>query len=125
MRTYEPLDGTWRLGDDANNLRKIQADYREGWLTEQLASIKLLLCDYFSSGKCDSKQGKTISPMGATKNGGKILKVRWTVPGQGKSGGLRLCIVVFCEEMEVIAAEGWLRKTNASDQAYFDAAEDA
>src|SRR5713226_7345344 len=48
------------------------------------------LCEYFSGGSCTHKVGKSISPMGATKAGGKKLKVRWLVPGQGKSGGLRL-----------------------------------
>ena len=52
-------------------------------------ALKKYLCHYFSNGTCNTA-GSGISPMGATPKGGKILKVRWAMPGCGKSGGLRL-----------------------------------
>ncbi len=56
-----------------------------------LGSLQKYLCRYFSAASdCSREQGKSISPMGATKSGGKCLKVRWIVTGRGKSGGLRM-----------------------------------
>jgi hypothetical protein len=54
---------------------------------------------------------------------GKILKVRWMTPGCGKSGGLRLAIVVYCESFKVVLCRGFLRNTEPSG-AEFDAAAD-
>lgn len=54
--------------------------------------------------------GSTISPLGATKSGGKILKVRWKYMGAGKSGGLRLCLVAFCEQLRVVLCHASLRR---------------
>lgn len=34
--------------------------------------------------------------MKATAKGGKVLKVRWAIPGSGKSGSLRLVVVAYC-----------------------------
>jgi hypothetical protein len=60
-------------------------------------ALRAYLCDYFNSDegtRCEQKQGKGISPVGfPTGAGGKCLKVRWLIPGQGKSGGLRLAVV--------------------------------
>ncbi|HEX4382081.1 MAG TPA: hypothetical protein VH083_04005 [Myxococcales bacterium] len=69
------------------------------------------------------KQGSSISPMksSATAAGGKRLKVRWAMPGSGKSGGLRLAVAVYCKEKHVKIAGAWLRTDNPSDDA-FDAA---
>lgn len=61
------------------------------------------------------KQGKSISPIGATAAGGKRLKVRWLIPGKGKSGGLRLAVVAYCEERLVKVAGAWVRKDDPSD----------
>jgi len=33
--------------------------------------------------------------------GGKVLKVRWALPGSGKSGSLRLVVVACCDEKRV------------------------
>jgi len=49
-------------------------------------ALKLFLCAYFSTGTCTQSQGTSIVPIGATPSGGKILKVRWALPGQGKMG---------------------------------------
>lgn len=122
---YEPTDGTWRLSENANSLREIQSSYPDGWLQQQVDSLKWAMCEYFSVGDCNSKQGKSISPMGLTQDGGKILKVRWLLPGKGKSGGLRLCVVVYCDRREVVVADGWVRKDDVSSQPYFDAANEA
>lgn len=122
---YEPTDGKWCLSNKATTLRELQSDYPPGWLEKQIASLKLMLCEYFSVGDCDHKLGKTISPVGLTKDGGKILKVRWQLPGQGKRGGLRLCMVVYCKERRVVVAEGWPRKENVQSEEFKDAANNA
>jgi hypothetical protein len=84
--------------------------------------LKQLLCDYFNSdsGKdCAKKSGKTISPVGSpTGKGGKCLKVRWLVPGGGKSGGLRIAIVAYCGAKQVKLAGAWLRKEDPSDDEF-------
>jgi hypothetical protein len=59
---------------------------------------------------CTAKQGKSISPVGALKSGGKILKVRWTYPGAGKSGGLRMCFVAFCDERKIVLCHVSMRR---------------
>lgn len=61
--------------------------------------------------------------MGATPAGGKILKVRWGLPGMGKSGGLRLAVVAYCESREVVIAGAFLRSDDPDDATFFAAAE--
>lgn len=71
---------------------------------------------YFSGDEgCTTRQGKTISPLGATSDGGKLLKVRWMMPGCGKSGGLRFAFVAYCERRTVVLCRGWVRKEDPDD----------
>ena len=86
-------------------------------------ALRQYLCGYFNSGTCRHKQGDQISPMRSTftASGGKCLKVRWGLPGGGKSGGLRLAVVVYCEQKHVKICGAWLRREDPSD-ADFDAA---
>jgi len=73
--------------------------------------LRELLKGYFAAAPgCSGKLGATISPLGATSTGGKILKVRWKYPGAGKSGGLRLCIVTFCEQLLVVLCHASVRR---------------
>ncbi len=83
---------------------------------EQKQALKEFLCSYFSATTCDRQQGNSISPVAATGAGGKVLKVRWGLPGQGKSGGLRLVIVAYCDERRVVIAQASLRKDGLSDE---------
>jgi len=43
------------------------------------------------------------------------MKVRWGLPGYGKSGSLRLILVVHCEKKEVIVAGAFWRRDDPSD----------
>jgi hypothetical protein len=39
-----------------------------------------------------------------------VLKVRWGLAGEGKSGGLRLIVVAYCDEKKVVIAEALQRR---------------
>ena len=43
---------------------------------QEKQALQEFLCGYFSSGDCRNAQGSSISPMKATPQGGKVLKVR-------------------------------------------------
>lgn len=91
----------------------------EAYEAERTA-LKIYLCGYFNSGTCAHKQGTQISPMRSTftQAGGKCLKVRWGLPGQGKSGGLRLAVVVYCERRHVKLCGAWRRNADPSDTEF-------
>ena len=94
---YAPQDGSWAIRQTAGNA-EARAAFTDAEFEVQRASLKLFLCNYFSSGDCSNALNKSISPMGATPSGGKILKVRWGLPGRGKRGGLRLVVVAYCKK---------------------------
>ena len=121
---YLPADGIWTVSPTATGLLHVRDSLGETVYEQQKKSLQTFLCDYFSTGRCDTKQGASISPLGATPAGGKILKVRWGLPGQGKSGGLRLCVVAYCDELRVTIAEAFVRKDNPSDAAFEQATKD-
>lgn len=88
--------------------------YRE-WSTE----LKSFLCSYFSADRpCTQKQGKSISPVASGVREGKGLKVRFGFPGCGKSGGLRLAVLAFCERRVVKIAGAWRRKEDPEDEDF-------
>jgi hypothetical protein len=93
----------------------LQAEYPsvEEYLADREA-LREVLCDYFDDGKCASA-AVGISPIGSTAGGGKRLKVRWNRPGMGKRGGLRLILVVYCEQRHVVLAHAFLRKDDPTD----------
>lgn len=112
---------TWLVHEtgaaDVKDIREALGDEYDA----DVIRLRDLLCSYFSADEgCVSKLGKSISPVGRTTDGGKILKVRWTTPGSGKSGGLRLCFVVYCDARTVVLCRGWVRKE--ADDANYDAA---
>lgn len=86
-------------------------------------SLQAFLCNYFNTGDCQHKLGASISPMKSSQRaaGGKCLKVRWGVPGGGKSGGLRLAIVAYCAEKRVTIAGAWNRIADPSDAEFEEA----
>ncbi len=116
-----PDDVLWIVGPKAHGIKTLRETLDQQVYEETKQAIKEFLCGYFASGDCRHEQGKSISPMGATPKGGKILKVRWGLPGRGKSGGLRLVVVAYCDERKVVLAESFLRKDEPSD-ADFEAA---
>lgn len=121
MVKYSPVDGIWTVLSSAEGVWKVRKLMNEKVYEQSKEALKLFLCDYFSTGRCTQKQGKSISPIGATPNGGKILKVRWGLPGQGKSGSLRLVVVAYCEERRVVIAEAFLRNTDPNDDDFSSA----
>jgi hypothetical protein len=83
----------------------------EGEYISCVRDLQLYLAGYFeSSGGCSLKLGKSGSPIGSTAAGGKKLKVRWAYPGCGKSGGLRMCFVAFCEMRKVVLCHIAMRR---------------
>jgi hypothetical protein len=89
-------------------------------------ALQEFLCGYFRAGSCRHRQGRSIAPLksSTTEAGGKCLKVRWATPGSGKSGGLRLAIVVYCDRKLVKVAGAWQRAQDPSDDEFFAAARD-
>ncbi len=121
---YSPEDGKWHAKPKSDVLQAVREQLSAEQYERQKRSLKEFLCSYFSAENgCDSRQGKSISPVGATPKGGKILKVRWGLPGCGKSGGLRLVVVAYCDELRVYLAEAFNRKDDPSTAEVLDAAD--
>jgi hypothetical protein len=100
------------------------AEYRdavgEASYMAQRRSLQEWLCLYFNGRTgCESKWGN-ISPICSTKDGGKALKVRWAGPACGKSGGLRLAIVAYCNIRRVDVAGAWMRKEDPDSDEFAD-----
>jgi hypothetical protein len=92
---------------------------------ENKQALKDFLCGYFNSNHNNytKEQGKTISPINIrdiTSQNSKVLKVRWNLPGKGKSGGLRLAILIKLNHnnivYEVKICGAWVRKSDPSDE---------
>lgn len=101
-------------------IESIRKTITEEAYQEDKRSLQEFLCGYFNSdhGKdCNRKQGDhQISPVGyKTGKGGKCLKVRWGIPGQGKSGGVRLAVIAYGQEKHVKLAGAWLRRDDPGD----------
>lgn len=115
----------WRITRTA---RMLQAPFRSDDLMDHEAfqaskqALKELIVEYINSdGHCHEKMGDTVSPMGAAPDGGKAYKIRWALPGGGRSGGLRIAIVMFCATKTVEVRGMWSRRDKPSN-ADFDAA---
>lgn len=103
----------------ATVLEDVRASMSPDAFNADRGSLRLFLCAYFNSNQrdCTEKLGKSISPVGfKTPNGGKCLKVRWLIPGRGKSGGLRIAVVAYCDAKRVKIAGAWIRKTDPGDE---------
>ncbi|HEX7681334.1 MAG TPA: hypothetical protein VF713_24585 [Thermoanaerobaculia bacterium] len=113
---------TWVVTEEGHrDIAEVRAALGDGYNAD-VALLQELMSGYFSGDEgCTTRQGKTISPLGATSDGGKLLKVRWMMPGCGKSGGLRFAFVAYCERRTVVLCRGWVRKEDPDD-ADFDAA---
>lgn len=116
-----PYEITWQIGKKSKGISAYRKAVGELEYEAQKKSLRDFLCAYFDSDHCDNKLGDSVSPLGASKAGAKVLKVRWLFPGSGKSGGLRLAVMVFCKQRRVVIAEAWVRKINPSDQDVWDA----
>ena len=117
---YDPADGLWEVRR-STGLGLARDCFSDANFEEARRALKLLLCDYFSDGDCTNAMGKSIRPMGATAKGGKILKVRWALPGAGKRGGLRMAVVVYCKARRVVIADAFVRKDDPTDEEFLAA----
>ncbi len=114
---YVPEDGTWIVAETATGLIELKESMPEEEYADSKSALQIFLCDYFSSGHCNM-HGMSISPIGATPKGGKRFKVRWGYPGRGKSGSLRLCIAVYCEDRRVVIAQAFWRNQDPQDSDF-------
>jgi hypothetical protein len=118
---YKPADGKWYVRPHAKAVfAQVRAQLGEEKYAENRKAFQEAMCAYFSTGSCVSKQGKFISPVAATgvATGAKCFKVRWLLPGAGKSGGLRLALVVYCQQLRVVVAGAWARKEDPKDEEF-------
>lgn len=123
-----PEEITWRLLPRAQKeLKRLRKELGSDSYDLEKEALRRYLCSYFDSGTCRHKQGNQISPMSSTLagEGGRCLKVRWGVPGKGKSGGLRLAIVAYCDSLLVKICGAWKRSENPSDADFNTAISDA
>lgn len=124
MTHYTPEDGKWQLGAQATILRDLRERMGAEAYEADKAALKEFLCGYFSSGDCRTALGSSICPVGATRKGGKVLKVRWAYPGCGKSGSLRLVVVAYCRQKRVHIAQAFDRRTDPTDEDFRLAVDD-
>jgi hypothetical protein len=92
--TVLPTAVTWVLSkecaEDIEHIRFALGDDYE----HNVLELQEMLCDYFSADAgCSARGGSSISTLGSACGTGKLLKVRWSLPGRGKSGGLRFAAV--------------------------------
>jgi hypothetical protein len=124
--TYVRADIQWSVLPKASGvLARVRGEYpNENAYREDRKALQDFLCAYFSDVGCQRELGKGISPIGATKLGCKLLKVRWNRPGQGKSAGLRMIVVADCDAFTVKIAFAYLRAQDASDAEVAEATKD-
>lgn len=128
MSQIDPSSITWTTGPQTNAVfTTLKSDLGTSRYESDKQALKKFLCGYFESGRgdCTAKQGPSVSPLGGGPNGWKRLKVRWAFPGCGKSGGLRLAVMVHCRKREVIVAGAWRRKVAPTDEELTDACKTA
>lgn len=107
-------DITWETSARARREAR-ELDLSNERYEETKRALQDLLCAYFNGGACTSKLGKTISPLASGIAGCKLLKVRWLRPGEGKRGGFRLAVGVWCDERRVRIGGLFQRKTEPTD----------
>lgn len=109
---------TWIVLPECNPVfNKIRNMLGDDGYRDNKEAFQETMCDYFNLGEC-TQQALQIYPMGGTTGGGKSLKVRWQLPGCGKSGGLRLAVVAYCTKRTVKIAGAWARKDEPSDSEF-------
>ncbi len=121
---YQPEEGSWLVGAKAKLLFELRQQMTPDDYEQNKQALQEFLCGYFSSGNCHNALGDSISPLKATARGGKVLKVRWALPGCGKSGSLRLVVVAYCDEKRVHIAQAFRRTDDPTDKDVRDAVED-
>jgi hypothetical protein len=72
------------------------------------------LCVYYNA-TVGLKRGSGVSPISCGVAEGKGFKARWILPGQGKSGGLRLAVLAMCKRKTVTAVFAEVRSKEPTD----------
>src|SRR5450432_2209924 len=96
-----PGDFIWKLSPVVVRvLQPIRTTMGEFAYLEYKTAFQAFVCNYLTAHPmCDVEQGKSISPFGCpTKSGWNCLKLRWHIPGGGKSGGLRTAVAVHWDD---------------------------
>lgn len=118
--TLSGEDITWELLPAARaklgGLRKELGPH--GYAAHREAFQDFLTAYFVAVSDCTKKQGKSISPIGQNTPGGKCFKVRWMWPGQGKSGGLRMAVSVYCDIRRVKISDLWAREDDPGDDEF-------
>ena len=119
MPNYKPGDGVWEVCMPARPVIRAVRDLlgESGYVLDKQA-FQDFMCAYFNAGDCSKEQGAAISPVGGAPTGWKAFKVRWGYPGCGKSGGIRMAVVVNCERRHVKVAGAWWRSDDPTEAAF-------
>jgi hypothetical protein len=85
-----------------------------------LEALGIYLCNYYSATRGRTKT-KAIAPVQCGVDGGRGFKVRWMIPGGGRSGGFRLGVLAVCDRMRVVVALAELRRNDPADKEFVKA----
>ncbi len=124
----DPGSVRWSIGSAA---RKPNAHLRQTLGKPAYGSIRdgirRFICDYIAARPdCDGAQGRSIVPLGGGRGTFKRLKMRWHLPGRGKSGGLRIGLSMNCRERHVVISAIRHRRSDPGAEDFasdFDASE--
>jgi len=105
----KPSDITWMVSSGARSeISSLPAVVQQGY-DAMVSALRDQICAYINARQqCDAK-GYGIAPKGGA-DGGKLLKVRQAIPGGGKSGGLRVLMVAYCDRRLVKVTGATLRR---------------
>jgi hypothetical protein len=110
-----PTELTWMVvGVAVGQLKAILDLIGEPLYNQMKAPMKSFLCGYYASTRGLTKT-RSIFPIDSGVPGSKAFKVRWVIPGSGKSGGLRLIMLANCTSMTVRIVGAWIRKQDPSN----------
>lgn len=114
------VEVTWEVAVSAQqDVSALRAELGEAEYRATVRALQAYLAGYFTADDgCRGKAGKTVAPLGATARGAKALKVRWALPGSGKSGGVRLAIAAYCDAKRVVVAGVFRRRDDPGDEDF-------
>lgn len=107
---FLPGDIRWEVQEDARKaIKALPQEVHDNYASLR-RGLQDLVCDYINAQEQCIHKGLNIAPVDAGVPGGKGLKVRFAIPGRGKSGSLRIRMVAFCDERRVAIAGLELRR---------------
>jgi hypothetical protein len=95
----EASDICWKVVGQAIALNRYLSDRHPEWQEAEKQAARLLLVAFINDG-CSGRGGANINQIG-THGDWKLVKMRLALPGQGRSGSLRLSIGLHCARAEV------------------------